>query len=332
MATVGGHVAAVRFLLDAGADVNAKGYDGSILHRLNTIDTGVSLDTWSAVIDVLLEGGLDIESQGQTSDSPLHFAAYRGDTDLASLLIAKGANVDALCENHTTPLDQACAAGSLALVKLLMTHGAAINTQEGSCHGLGPAIRHGDLDLVAFLLDNGAIAMRRGIDPPELYLAAACGHPKVFELLVERGFSSQGRRSLRNAVNRNSLGAVAMLVNHGVRVDVVNIKQRTLLHMAVLGKKFERKYTGDAFTTNSRDELIMYLVRKGIDVDARDIEGITALDHANKLGYTDVWQLIKAGWVTLPDVPDISHSTLKVYACWPYIKITGCSLRKGIVF
>ncbi len=303
LAALGGHVAAVRFLLDAGADVNTRAYDGSILHRINTIDTGVPLDTWSAVIDMLLEAGLDIESRGQITDSPLHFAASRGDTDLASLLVAKGAKVDALCENDTTPLDQACAAGSLTLVKLLMSHGAATNTQSGSCHGLGPAIRHGDPDLVAFLLDNGAIAMPRGFNLPELYVAAACGHLKILELLVERGFSSQGRLSLYYAVQLNSLGAVVMLVNHGVKVDVVNMKQRTLLHMAVLGKKFERRSIGDLSTNRSRDELIMYLVQKGINIDARDIKGKTALDHANKLGYTDVWQLIKAGWAMLPDAP-----------------------------
>lgn len=302
MAAVGGDIAAVRFLLDAGADVNVRGYDGSILHRIDTIETGIPLDTWSAIIDMLLDAGLDIEIQGQWSEPPLHSAAYKGDMDMASLLIARGANVHALCENGTTPLDQACEAGSLAIVKLLVSHGAEINTQSGSCHGLDSAVRHGDLDLVTFLLDNGANAMPRRRYPPELYFAASCGHLKVFELLLNRGFRSQSRRSLYYAIILHSIGAVTMLVNHGVAVDVVNSRRRTLLHMAVLGKKFERKQVGDTFEINPHDELIMYLVRKGVDVDARDIEGKTAVDYANELGYTDVWQLIKAGWVILPDV------------------------------
>ena len=66
---------------------------------------------------------------GAFCDTPLHLAAQFGREDLADLLIAAGANVEALNEHDERPLHAAAAYGRAAVVKLLLARGADVNAR-----------------------------------------------------------------------------------------------------------------------------------------------------------------------------------------------------------
>ncbi|KAL8898972.1 MAG: hypothetical protein Q9207_006433 [Kuettlingeria erythrocarpa] len=299
MAALGGYLESVQYLLGAGGDANARwATDVSILHQMDLCETETSLGTWSAIVDLLLASGLHIDCRDDEGHTALHGAAQGGDLEYVKLLIAKGADVNVTNVRDDTPLDRACLAGVFAITKLLLSHGAGVNGLEGRCRGLGAAARNGDLNLVAFLLDNGAQALPRDAHQPELLSAARSLDTQVFQLLLQRGFNYQAPKSLLRAVIYDSLQVVAFLVDHGVNVHIIDAKQRTLLHRAILSKCLKVKHKWGV--SNSRDEVIIYLVQKGVDVDARDVEGKTVLDLANELGYANVPGLIKAGWITLP--------------------------------
>lgn len=273
-----------QLLIENGADVPIRMNDGAAaLHQ--TVKSHEITKTKASVeiIDQLIAKGMEIGNRDHDGRTVLHDAASYGRVDLLPELLMRGASINARNKWQDTPLDCACFNGYIDAVKLLASHGAEINNSDPrSCKGLDMAALHGQLNLVTFLLDNGAKALPSGREAPELLCAARSGVPEVVQLLIDHGCSNQGPRSFLQASLLDPVQVVAQLIDHGVRPDVQNTQRRTALHMAVLGKKFERQ------TTHSRNEVIKLLINKGIDVNAVDAQGKTAFDIATELDYLDV--------------------------------------------
>ena len=66
-----------------------------------------------------------MNARAQGGFVPLHAAAQSGDLELASLLIAHGADVKARADNNQNALDFAMTKGHQAMVDLLDRHGAS---------------------------------------------------------------------------------------------------------------------------------------------------------------------------------------------------------------
>lgn len=62
--------------------------------------------------------------------TPLHLAAYLGATEVAELLLASHADVNAQTKDHLTPLHLAAANGRTEMVKLLIANKADVNARE----------------------------------------------------------------------------------------------------------------------------------------------------------------------------------------------------------
>lgn len=145
------------------------------------------------------------------------------------------------------------------------------------------------LNLVTFLLDKGAKLLSISNEGPELLHAARSSVVEIFQLLIDRGFSTQGPRSLIRAAVMDSVQVVSQLIDHGVRTNVKNRNQQTSLHLTVLSKRMERQVFSGVL--NSRNEVIKLLIEKGADVNAVDANGKTALDIAIELGYSDAAEI-----------------------------------------
>ena len=125
-AAMRGDVATVRELLASGADVNAAHGDGmTALH-------------WAAergnpdLARMLLYAGARVDPVTRIgSYTPLHVAARSGSTPVAILLLDAGADpASAATGSGTTPLHLAAAAGSADLVAVLAARGADPNARE----------------------------------------------------------------------------------------------------------------------------------------------------------------------------------------------------------
>jgi uncharacterized protein len=75
----------------------------------------------TALASALLARDADVNKEGWT---PLHYAATAGNTELISLLLEKHAYIDAESPNNTTPLMMAAQYGTPSAVKLLLEEGA----------------------------------------------------------------------------------------------------------------------------------------------------------------------------------------------------------------
>jgi ankyrin repeat protein len=111
-----------------------------------------------AAVRALLDRGADADSvtNGRFPWTPLMHAASRGRLDLCRLLLERGANPRAEDLDSFTPITLAAAEGHWEVVKLLAEHGASGVYADG--HGetaLGYAQEAGRDDLVPLLMPDG---------------------------------------------------------------------------------------------------------------------------------------------------------------------------------
>ncbi|HEX7118308.1 MAG TPA: ankyrin repeat domain-containing protein [Longimicrobiales bacterium] len=120
--------------------------------------------------------------------TPLHLAAYFGQSEAVRTLLARGADATVPSRNPMalTPLHSAAASGSHEICELLLEHGAEVNArQQGGWTPLFCAAARGDVAMTQLFLDHGAdasLTQAEGKTPCDL--AAERGHHKVVQLLT----------------------------------------------------------------------------------------------------------------------------------------------------
>ena len=138
-----------------------------------------------------LEAGVDVNVKGQGGRTPLHTAAQLSQKAIIELLIANGADVNAmdgggLWEGGGTPLDMNNI-GEIA--DLLRKHGGKTAKWLKAAESIHIAAESGNLEAVKKHLVAGAEVNipddRFGMTP--LYHAAFWGHTNVIELLIASG-------------------------------------------------------------------------------------------------------------------------------------------------
>ena len=116
-AALGNMSGLVKFLLDAGAIVNAKGADGyTPLHYAVSAPTNANA---REVAELLLDRGADVNAKDKDGRTPLYHAAWVNAREVAELLITHGADVNAKDEDGRTPRDIAESEGHSELAQLL---------------------------------------------------------------------------------------------------------------------------------------------------------------------------------------------------------------------
>ncbi|KAH7239769.1 ankyrin repeat-containing domain protein [Fusarium solani] len=151
------NIVLVRMLLNLGADVNARGCEGTAL-QLASAQGNLKL------VQLLLKGGADVNSAVQNHKrgrTALQAAAGSGDEDLVECLLKAGAQVNALpssCEGRTA-VQAAVESKNIDLVKLLVNAGADINAAPAptdGCTCLQAAAASKNVEMVELLLQLGA--------------------------------------------------------------------------------------------------------------------------------------------------------------------------------
>jgi len=124
LATGEAQVDIVKFLISAGADVNAKGpYGWTSLHMAAGMNS-------SEMVEMLIAAVADPNLKMELGNTPLHSAAYIGSIDIADRLIKAGSSVNETDNDGNTPLHDAAARGYTEMVRFLLVKGANPNVKN----------------------------------------------------------------------------------------------------------------------------------------------------------------------------------------------------------
>jgi ankyrin repeat protein len=219
----------VRLLVEHGAEVNAKTKQGR-----TALMIAAACDGCSEVVKLLLAKGADAKVKDTGGATALALAADASDNESLRLLLAAGAEAQTVDSGGVTPLIHAVMNCNTDAAKLLLAKGADVNAKVT----FAGKVKFGDIQLV-------------GLTP--LSIAGAYCRPETIDTLI------------------------------GAKADVNSrdIRGMTPLMMAVSSE------TQDA-------AIVRRLVHAGADVNAKSKAGEAPLDWARKFGDRDVVSILTA--------------------------------------
>ena len=162
----------------------------------------------------LMKEGADVNAPQGDGMTALHWAAERGDIELANILIYGGANVGAVTRiGQYTPLHVAARTGSAAVVKALVAAKAdvAAKASPSGVTALHLAATGGDIETITALLDSKA-----EVNAPEnewgqtpLMFAAAADRTAAVKVLLQRGADTQVTSKFVDLAQQSALDRAA---------------------------------------------------------------------------------------------------------------------------
>src|SRR5215468_4007044 len=292
------HPQMMQFLISKGADVNARSINRDYQRHVTAEGRPKSLDSGGLTpllyaarenclgcVDVLVRNSADINLPDPDGVSPLLVAIMNANWDLAKQLILAGADVNEWDMYGEAPLftaiglrnqvsgghasiDPLNQTDGITVVGMLLEHGANPNMQlffrpanvRGSTNTRGstPLIRaatNADLEVMKLMLEHGADAR----------LIMADRQTAIMAVLAGRASETQALELIRVLHDAGTDVNVVALVNHREEV-----RGGTALHYAV-----RKRYK----------EVIKKLASYGIDMNAKDQDGLTALDYTQSRGF-----------------------------------------------
>ncbi len=308
-----------RLLIKAGADVNAVTGDpdwsrDTVLER--ALEGWVSIDC----IELLVNSGADVNYKNKDGRTPLHFATWYSNADIAKLLIKAGAKVNAIDNEGASPLVWSGVNNNAGAMKLFLSAGADVNESDSNgmttlMHIIEKYIEHGVsyTNSIQFLIDSGAnvnLTNKRG--ETALIGAALFGEKEAIKILISAGADV-------NAVDLFGETALSCLFQNKLHSDYIGDGDRGYFYT----RTFEN-YTG----TNSRywnetniiecadmlkkagadvnkgepifwasrngyKDSVRMLVDLGADVNWFDDFGFSALSEALKYHRSDIADILK---------------------------------------
>jgi ankyrin repeat protein len=227
-------VKGLKAALSKGADPNAS-LDNGHIPLVGAVLTGNE-----QIVTALIEGGANPKRKSALGETALQYAP---NVKIAALLVAAGANINAVDDYGGTPLSMAASNGHPELIKWLHARGA----KDGSCEPDGTTSLHGacleaDLKTVAVLLECGADPNARTKDglTPLLYVEGMKRKAgvEIIKLLLMAGADPNaqmvdGRFPLYEAATEGSAAAVEALLAGGAKIDLHEGLGETALAAAV---------------------------------------------------------------------------------------------------
>jgi len=304
-----GKTGAVALLLAKGADVNARA------SRQQTALMWAVSQRHPDVVKLLVANGADVHARSSEwqemmavpphgvplynkiiphgRDTALLFAARSGDLESARLLVGAGANVNDADAWGVSVTTMAAHAGFTEMVEWLLDRGADASAAAAGFTALHAAIMRRDTRMASALLAHGADAnaplktwtptRRSSRDfnfAPELvgatpfWLAARFNEPDVMRLLLKHG-------------------ANASFVHEGHYHNEEPVEPRTQITNAVMAAT--GMGGGVAWVQPDRTqrealmlESVTLAADQGVDLNARNVDGRTALDAARALKFERV--------------------------------------------
>ncbi|CZR49119.1 uncharacterized protein FPRO_12555 [Fusarium proliferatum ET1] len=186
-----GHSAVVELLLENGANIDRR--DSSLKTALSRACMGEHATT----AGILLKNHAQVDPEDSENQTPLSFAAEMGHAAIVQLLLDNNAEVDSMTDYGRTPLLLAAMEGHMNIVQLLLANGADVYWKDiDNETALSLAVFDGHTAVVQLLLDNNAEVDSENIyGKTPLKIATDQRHETIVQLLLDYGADANRTRS-----------------------------------------------------------------------------------------------------------------------------------------
>lgn len=275
-------LSAVKLILKVNSKINIKNFGNEVpLHYAAEF----SGDEDNLMINDLLSNEETMKIFSDDQLTPVHIAGYFNQPGAINLFAKKGAdlNIKSKTAVKDTPMTLAAALGSFEAVKALVENGADMNIgRADDLTSLMAACIKGKMNIVEYLIEEGV-----SLSEYDLEIMSENMSRNMFIHIIERSLKASVSnkntstvrlllsthkfdRSLLNdlmfeAVRKNSIDIVNLLLKEGCSLSIRTIDQCSLVYLAA---RF-----------NAID-VLKYLIRKGIDVKSKTLLGDTTLHGA----------------------------------------------------
>ena len=285
-----GHKNIVQLLIESGADIDAKDkYGQTDLYKALQVGQ-------TEIAKQLIEVGADAKAEDKFGNTALHIAS---DAENVKLLIANGADVNAIDEHGFSVISGAAIHGYTKKIKILLDNGADVNAKDQ--HGYTPllkALQDRHIKAAQLLIEYGAdvnvelfngqvsvmkeatlsgnteiakLLINQETDISRyLRLAAYMGQTETAKMFIDMGtdVNSQDKDGVTALIEASKNGHVKtarMLLNHAAYIDAQDVFGETALIATV---------------SAGHTSVVKLLIEKGADVHIQDNHGNTALSRA----------------------------------------------------
>jgi ankyrin repeat protein len=251
-----------------------------------------------------------VKQKDKHGATPLHQAAAAGSAEAMRLLVAAGAEIDAVNDFGATPLMWAI--NEPEKVRILVGAGANVNARSkmGRTPLFLAAANDGSSATVKLLLDRGA-----KVEDAALVAASGANDLASIRLLLEKGANvnakdEAGRTPLMHAAGNGNPKVIELLLSKGADVNAVSLEKSEIVKNGpiALGNLTALMLAAPS----GGPEVTKALLDAGAKVDAADVRQMTALmlavatDHADPRTVrlliehgADPWQKDRDGQSTL---------------------------------
>lgn len=287
------------------------------------------------VKSVIADHPESVNEATESGETALHLACRNGQADIAQLLVAAGADVDAVDQRGMTPLRWAVYAQQTGISKALLDNGADVHQVHpvyGSLidQAFSSACQNGkDPELVELLISYGLEFVAAQVDAmgmSRLDWAVHFGNLPMARFALENGADPNvvsqrlGRTPLVAAVAKGKADLVDLLLQHGADVSVGDKDGNPPVRFAVEKGRtaiFQKLLTASAsldFRESRHQRSLLHLaaingfadvagllISHGCDVNANDDSGATPLFHGARYGHRDIADLLLKKGALKPD-------------------------------
>ena len=285
-AIAGGHTAAARALILAGADVSLL--DSTSRGALHYAVQG----RHGALAEDVMIAGADVNAANRDGETPLMIASAAGDSHSVRAILLRGGRVGAADRTGRRPLHAAVRGGHTAVVEALLKAGADPSARYGNNLKVSPlqlACSSRDAAVTTALLKHGAdVKGSDGFGFTALHWAAYRGEPCVLDALIEAGADTEARSSqvwlaghqdshvgltplhIAAFFRRSSTPRMSVLLRRGADVNARDGHMQTPLHLVAASSPGRKSSVAAAD----------FLLRRGADETIKDMYGRTPEDLA----------------------------------------------------
>ena len=309
---------ALQFIIDHGADVNAKNkqnrtalmlaskkgnIDGiNVLLKAGANQAIVDVDgnTWlhyaagefgsKETLQVIIDHGADVNAKNKQNITALMLASWKRNTD-GIVLLQVGANQAIVDLYGNTWLHYAASGvGEKEALQVIIDHGADVNAKNKLNHtALMLASGNGNVDVMNMLIKTGADPDIEDANGNTWLHYAMYGdfNKEVLKVIIDYGADV-------NAKNKENITAL-MLGSKTGNTDGINVLLQAGANQAIVDDDGNTWLHYAASGVNSK-EALQVIIDHGADVNAKNKQNRTALMLASKKGNIDgINVLLKAG-------------------------------------